>query len=177
MSNRHRGPSKDASYQISIHLAKRFQRRFFYESTNQKQELPMAAMFANGSERNWPSLWKTFHRCFLQRIYIVGRIWISYCLALSCVARFYATTEQTLIHLFWNALRIRRKINQLHQSSCYTLSIYYIILSQKWRSASIVGMMREERTLKFKFESWPPIIGGIMKVKRANRLMSIIDEI
>jgi hypothetical protein len=35
----------------------------------------------------------------------------------------------------------------------------------------------EERSLKFKLESWPPIIGGIMKVKRANRLMSIIDEI
>ena len=27
--NLYRGPSKDASYQISIHLAKRFQRRFF----------------------------------------------------------------------------------------------------------------------------------------------------
>jgi hypothetical protein len=38
-------------------------------------------------------------------------------------------------------------------------------------------MMREERSLKFKLESWPPIIGGIMKVKRANRLMSIIDQI
>jgi hypothetical protein len=38
-------------------------------------------------------------------------------------------------------------------------------------------MMREERSLKFKFESWPPIIGGVMKVKRANQLMSIIDEI
>ena len=38
-------------------------------------------------------------------------------------------------------------------------------------------MMREERSLKFKFESLPPIIGGMMKVKRANRLMSIIDEI
>jgi hypothetical protein len=38
-------------------------------------------------------------------------------------------------------------------------------------SASISGMMREERSLKFKFESWPPIIGGIMKVKRANRLI------
>jgi hypothetical protein len=29
MSNLYREPSKDASYQISIHLAKRFQRRFF----------------------------------------------------------------------------------------------------------------------------------------------------
>ena len=44
-------------------------------------------------------------------------------------------------------------------------------------TASIFGMMREERSLKFKFESWPPIIGGIMKVKMANRLMSIIDKI
>jgi hypothetical protein len=29
MSSLYRGPSKDASYQISIHLAKRLQRRFF----------------------------------------------------------------------------------------------------------------------------------------------------
>jgi hypothetical protein len=46
----YRGPSKDACYQVSIHLAKRFQRRiFFRKSTNQKQELPVAAMFVNGS--------------------------------------------------------------------------------------------------------------------------------
>jgi hypothetical protein len=41
------------------------------------------------------------------------------------MARFYATTEQNLIHSFWNALRICRKMNQLHQSLCYTSSIYY----------------------------------------------------
>jgi hypothetical protein len=29
MSNFYRGPSKDAAYQVSIHLAKRFQRRRF----------------------------------------------------------------------------------------------------------------------------------------------------
>jgi hypothetical protein len=29
MSNLHRGPSIDASYQVSVHLAKRFQRRRF----------------------------------------------------------------------------------------------------------------------------------------------------
>jgi hypothetical protein len=32
---------------------------------NQKQELPVAAMFANGSGRNEQSLSRTFHRCFL----------------------------------------------------------------------------------------------------------------
>jgi hypothetical protein len=39
MSNVYRGPSIDASYLVSVHLAKRFQRRRFFrkESTNQKQ--------------------------------------------------------------------------------------------------------------------------------------------
>jgi hypothetical protein len=31
MSNPYRGPSIDASYQVSVHLAKRFQRRRFLE--------------------------------------------------------------------------------------------------------------------------------------------------
>jgi hypothetical protein len=32
---------------------------------NQKQELPMVAMFVNGSGENEQSLERTFHRCFL----------------------------------------------------------------------------------------------------------------
>ena len=32
MGNRYRGPSKDAPYQISIHLAERFQRRRFFRN-------------------------------------------------------------------------------------------------------------------------------------------------
>jgi hypothetical protein len=53
-------------------------------------------------------------------------------LVFSRVARFYATTEQKLIHSFCNALRIRRKINQLHQSSCYASSIYYTTQKNPW---------------------------------------------
>jgi hypothetical protein len=52
MSNPYRGPSIDASYQVSVHLTKRFRGEDFYKSTNQKQELPVAAMFVNGSGRN-----------------------------------------------------------------------------------------------------------------------------
>ena len=37
----------------------------FQESINQKQELPVAAMFVNGSGQNEQSLERTFHRCFL----------------------------------------------------------------------------------------------------------------
>jgi hypothetical protein len=55
MSKIYRGPSKDASYQVSVHLAKQFQRRrFLKKSTNQKQELPVAAMFVNGSGESSP---------------------------------------------------------------------------------------------------------------------------
>jgi hypothetical protein len=53
MSNIYRGPAIDASYQVSVHLANWFQRRcFFFKSANQKQELPMAAMFVSESELN-----------------------------------------------------------------------------------------------------------------------------
>ena len=65
MSNLYRGPSKDASYQVLIHLARWFQRRFIQKSTNQKQEWPVVAMFVNGSGRNEQSVQRTFHKCFL----------------------------------------------------------------------------------------------------------------
>jgi hypothetical protein len=35
------------------------------DSTNQKQELPVLAMFVNGSRQNEQCLWRTFHTCFL----------------------------------------------------------------------------------------------------------------
>ena len=46
MSNPYRGPSIDASYQVSVHMAEGFQRR----------RSPVAAMFVNGSGRNEQSL-------------------------------------------------------------------------------------------------------------------------
>jgi hypothetical protein len=42
-----------ASYQMSVQLAKRFQRKsFFWKSSSQKQDLPVADRFAIGSGRN-----------------------------------------------------------------------------------------------------------------------------
>ena len=40
-------------------------REDFKKSANQKQELPMAAMFVDGSGQNEQFLERTFHRCFL----------------------------------------------------------------------------------------------------------------
>jgi hypothetical protein len=42
------------------------------KSANQKQELPMAAMFANRSGQNEQSLERTFHRCFLPSLTSFG---------------------------------------------------------------------------------------------------------
>jgi hypothetical protein len=55
MSNLYRGPAIDASYQVSYHLAKRFQK-----STNKKQELPMRPRLL--TDQNGMS---NSHRCFL----------------------------------------------------------------------------------------------------------------
>jgi hypothetical protein len=52
----------DASYQVSVHLGKRFQRKRFLKLAFQKQELPVAAMFVIGSGRNEQSLQRIFHR-------------------------------------------------------------------------------------------------------------------
>ena len=56
MSNLYRRPSIDASYQVSVHLANQFQRRRLKQSANQKEDLLVATMFVNGSERNEQSL-------------------------------------------------------------------------------------------------------------------------
>jgi hypothetical protein len=57
LSNLYRGPPIDDTYQVSVYLAKRFQRRIFFgKSINQKQELPVVAMFVNGSGRNEQTL-------------------------------------------------------------------------------------------------------------------------
>ena len=63
----------EPSIGILVHLAKRFQRRRFQKSTNQKQELPMAAMFANGSGRNDQSLQRTLRRCFIPSFISFGQ--------------------------------------------------------------------------------------------------------
>ena len=61
MSNRHRGSSIDASYQVSVHLVKRFQSRRFLQIC---QSETWIAMFVNRSGQNEQSLERTFHRCF-----------------------------------------------------------------------------------------------------------------
>ena len=51
MSNLYRGPSKDASYQVSVHLAMRFQRRRFLKIGQSETRMACGK--------------RTFHRCFL----------------------------------------------------------------------------------------------------------------
>ena len=74
MTNLNGGFFIDASYQDSVHLAERFQRRRFKKkSSNQKQELPVAAIFVNGSRQNEQSLQMTFNRCCMPSFDSFGR--------------------------------------------------------------------------------------------------------
>ena len=52
----------------------RSEEKIVQKSTNQKQELPMAAMFVNGSERNEHSLQRTFQGCFLPNFDSFGQV-------------------------------------------------------------------------------------------------------
>jgi hypothetical protein len=48
--NLNSGPTIDASYQVAVHLAKRFQRRrFFLENNQSETRIACGAMFVNGS--------------------------------------------------------------------------------------------------------------------------------
>ena len=46
--------------------------KIFQKSANQKQELPVAAMFVNGLGRNVQFSQRTFHRCFLPSFHSFG---------------------------------------------------------------------------------------------------------
>ena len=72
MSNFYRGPSIDASYQVSVHLAKRFRRRF-KKIDQSESRIACGAMFVNRSGQNEQSLERTFHRCFLPSFSSYGR--------------------------------------------------------------------------------------------------------
>jgi hypothetical protein len=56
MSNLDRKFSIDASHQVSVKLAKQFQRRRFLEIDQSGKKLPVAAMFVYKSGRNEQSL-------------------------------------------------------------------------------------------------------------------------
>ena len=65
MSNLYREPSIDASYQVSVHLAKRFHKRIFFRNQPIRNKNSVAAMFDSGSELNEQSLQRIFQGCFL----------------------------------------------------------------------------------------------------------------
>ena len=48
--------------------------KIFQKSTNEKQELPVVAMFSNGSKQIFQSLQRTFHRCFLPSFGSFGQV-------------------------------------------------------------------------------------------------------
>jgi hypothetical protein len=52
----HRGPYIDASYQVSVHLTKRFNRRRFLEIDQSETRIACGSHVVNGSGRNEQTL-------------------------------------------------------------------------------------------------------------------------
>ena len=72
MSNLYRGPPQMHPTKFRFIWPSGF-REDFQKSTNQKQELPVVAMFVNGSGRNELWLQRTSHRCILQSFGTFGQ--------------------------------------------------------------------------------------------------------
>ena len=64
MSSFHREPGIDASYQVSVHLAMRFQRRRFFLNRPIGNN-NLVAMLVNGSRQNEHSVEQILHKCAL----------------------------------------------------------------------------------------------------------------
>ena len=65
ISNLYRGPSIDASHQVSVHLAKRFQRRRFLEIDQSEKKNCLRRPCLSTDWDKMSNLYKrTFHRCF-----------------------------------------------------------------------------------------------------------------
>jgi hypothetical protein len=65
MSNRYRGPPIDASYQVSVHLAKRFRRRFFRNQPIRNKNCLWWPCLLTDQDKMSNRKQRTFHRCFL----------------------------------------------------------------------------------------------------------------
>jgi hypothetical protein len=64
MSILYRGPSKDASYQVSVHLAKQFQRRRFFRNRPIRNKNCLWRPCLLMDQNKTSNLQRTCHRCF-----------------------------------------------------------------------------------------------------------------
>ena len=129
ISHRYRGPSIDASYQVSVHLAKRFQRWICVSSANQKHELPVVAMFVNGSGHNEQSVYRTFHRCFLSNSKNKNPVLLS-----EGFQRRRLKCEKLADDKWWQKLSIEKLTKSWKLNLCNKnkIEIKVIVLVQEW---------------------------------------------
>jgi hypothetical protein len=73
MSNLYRGPSIDASYQVSVHLAKRFRRRRFKNRPIRNKNCLWWPCLLIDQDKMSNLLERTFHICFLLSFNSFGR--------------------------------------------------------------------------------------------------------
>ena len=98
----------------------------FQKSTNQKQELPVAAMFVNRSGRNEQILQRTFHRCYLSSFGSFGQ-------AVSKEKTFRNQPIRNKNCLWWPCLLTNRaEISNLHRGPSIEASYQVSIHLAEW---------------------------------------------
>jgi hypothetical protein len=159
MSSLYRGPAIDASYLVSVHLAKWFQRRRFLKIGQSETRiayvclLMLMLMFVNGSAQNEQSLESTFHQCFLPSFTSFGwgvseeKMWK--------VNRRRTTSDGKSPHCLWQG-ELKKKIER-----CYSFFFFYINLNLKLNSYILIFFFKS--FLKHDKKEWA--LNNIMIIK------------
>jgi len=104
----------------------------FKKSANQKQELPMAAMFVDGSGRNEPSLERTFHRCFLPSFTSFGWVFSEEKIKIWKVNGRRTPSDGKSSHCLWQGeLKSNKTKFVFSQTKTYATSYFFSLLNIK----------------------------------------------
>ena len=155
-----------------------FRGEAFFKQANQKQELPVVAMFVNGSERNEQSLQKIFHKCFLpsfgsfgqvvseEKLFLNRPIRNKNCLWRPCLLMdqdkmcnlyrepYIDLSYQVSVHLAQGFQRRRSKCEKLTDDKCQVMAKAHIAFAKKHPKNKFVFVcLSNKRPLYFK-KTW-----------------------
>ena len=147
MSNLYRGPSIDASYQVSVHLAKRFQRRRFLKNWP----------IRNKNCLWWPCL--LMDRDKMSNLYKGPSIDASYQVSVHLAEGFQRKRlkcEKLTDNKWWQKLKDIYEINQVAQLTCHTVNIWQFFHTSLQMNFNAIPLSLFQRPKNSSIKTHPP---------------------
>ena len=107
--------------------------RFFYKAYNHKHELPVAAIFVNGSGRNEQSLQRIFHRCFLPSFSSFGPVVSEEKIKMWKINRRRTPSDGKSSHCLWQGeLKTNNECKKMTRKARFTLRMLIWQNADSW---------------------------------------------